>query len=76
MDITDELFRELKAKHGENLNLKDHHYFLFYQDGLFEVYLDEEESTINVEVKAMGDSAKVYFTEKKMMEELEIFGGK
>lgn len=76
MDITDGLFMELKEKHGENLNLKDHHYFLFYQDGLFELYLDDDDSTLKVEVTALGDSAKVYFTEKKMMEELEIFGGK
>lgn len=73
MDVTDVLIQELKKKHGEELNLKDHHYFLFYQDGLFELYLDEDESTLKVKVTAMGDSAKVYFTEKKMTEELDIF---
>ncbi|MFD1203558.1 hypothetical protein ACFQ38_00205 [Sporosarcina contaminans] len=74
-ELTKTLLDELEKKHGEELNLNDHHYFLFYKDGLFQIYFDEDEKTIKVDVDFMGDAGKVYFTDKRMEEELEIFGG-
>lgn len=74
-EITKVLIEELKRKHGEQLNLKEHYYFLFYKDGLFQFFFDGDEKTIKVDVTFMGDAAKVYFTEKSMEDELEIFGG-
>lgn len=74
-ELTRTLLEELEKKHEGKLDLEEHHYFLFYKDGLFQVYFDADEKTIKVDVTFMGDAAKVYFTEKKMEEELEIFGG-
>jgi hypothetical protein len=71
--ITDVLVAELKEKHGEELDLKNHHYFLFYKDGLFEMYFDEDEETLKVDVTLLGDSTRIYHTEKSMEEELDIF---
>lgn len=72
-ELTEKLLQELKDQHGEQLDLENHHYFLFYQDGLFQFYLDEDEKAIKVEVTLLGDAARVYNSDKSMAEELEIF---
>jgi len=71
--LTEKLFAELKKQHGEHLDLKNHSYYLFFKDGLFTVYFDEDEKTIKVEINMLGDSGRVYFTDKKI--EVEFQGG-
>lgn len=72
-ELYEKLLKELRDKHGEALDLEEHHYFLFYKDGLFQFHLDEDEKSIQVEVTLMGDAARVYHTDKSMVEELGIF---
>ncbi len=75
-ELTLKLLKELRDQHGEELDLEEHHYFLFYKDGLFQFHLDEDEKTVKVDVTLMGDAARVYHTDKNMVDELEIFSKK
>lgn len=72
-ELTEKLLQELRDLHGEELDLEEHHYFLFYKDGLFQFYLDEDEKSIKVDVTLMGDAARVYRTDKSMVDELGVF---
>lgn len=65
------LNKELKKQHGGELDLKNHKYYLFYQDGLFQ--LSVEDGELKVEVVYLGESARVYFTDKKLTDELSVF---
>lgn len=61
------LITELKEKHGEELDLGKHHYFLFLEGGVFDVYLDQDEKEIKVNIQ-LSDGVKVYHSTKNLEE--------
>lgn len=61
------LLNELKEKHGEELDLAEHHYFLFLDGGVFDIYLDQDEKEIKVNIQ-LSDGVKVYYSSKKLEE--------
>ena len=63
------LVKILKEKHGEDLNFKEGHvYYLFFKDGLFSVYLDEETKTLKVEIEALPEGATfIYHSDESLM---------
>ncbi|MDM8100968.1 hypothetical protein [Oceanobacillus oncorhynchi] len=73
--LTKILFAELKKQHGQDLDLENHNYYLFYQDGLFEVSLDEDEKELKVNIVLLGDSGRVYFTDKNLNDEVAMLQG-
>lgn len=60
-----QLIEELKQIHGDELDLENHHYFLFFEDGVFDIYIDEGEKEFKVNV-VFSDGCKVYNTSKKL----------
>lgn len=59
--------QELREKNRGDLDLANHDYFLFFQDGLFTLSADEgtEELKIHIELHDVGQ-AKVFHTEDKI----------
>lgn len=50
-EVLDVLLQELVEKNGGSLELDKHHYFLFLQDGVLDIYFDENEKGIKAEVQ-------------------------
>lgn len=67
MELTNELIRLLKEKHGKDLDLQNEVYYLFLKGGLFTIYLDEDTKTLKVEVEFLPeDGTHVYFSEESL----------
>lgn len=67
-ELLQSLMAELKNKHNGELDLKNEHYYLFFKDGVFNVYLDEDEKELKVDV-TFSDGIKIYFSTKGINEE-------
>lgn len=73
MNFADKLIGILREEHGEDLNLKDEVYYLFFKDGLFELYYDEDEKTIKVNVEFLPeDGTHVYFRDDSIGDHMGI----
>ena len=52
----DKLIELLKERHGGALDFKDGQvYYLFLQDGLFSVYLEEDTKTLKVDIEVLPE---------------------
>ncbi len=65
--LLNEVIAELKRKHGNKLDLENHHYFLFFDDGVFDIYLDQDEKELKVDI-VFSDGIQVYHSSKKLEE--------
>lgn len=73
MEGLDKLIEELKKQHGQELDLNNDHYFLFYKDAVFQIYIDQDEMELKVDVTFIGESRKVYFSDKSISDDLPMF---
>lgn len=70
--MVDKLIKLLKEKHGKELDLQNQVYYLFFKDGLFSLYLDEDTKTLKVEVDFLPeDNTFVYASEDSIENYLE-----
>ena len=70
----DQVIQLLKEKHGGELNLQNGEvYYLFLKDGLFSVYLDEEEKKIQVNVEFLPQGKTfVYHSDESLEKSITI----
>jgi len=69
MELTNELIRLLKEKHGKDLDLENEVYYLFLQGGLFSLYMDDDDDgkTLKVGVEFLPvDGTHVYFSDESL----------
>jgi len=64
------LMNELVAKHGSQLDLKNEHYTMICSDGVFTLYLDQEEKSLKVNIE-LTETPKCYFSELSISELME-----
>jgi len=65
MVLLDKLFEELKEVCLKEIDLNNKHYFLFFEDGVFTVYFDEDDKEMKVDVQ-FSDGIEVYHTKAKL----------
>lgn len=65
--VTKQLLEELKFKTGEKLDLENHHYFLFLEDGVLDIYKDTDEKEIKIEIN-LSDGIKVYHSDLSVVD--------
>lgn len=63
--LLDDVIKELKELHGNELDISKHHYFVFFQDGVFNIYLDQDDKTLKVET-VFSDDIQVYHSTKNI----------
>lgn len=69
MDFIETLMKLLKEKHGEDLNLTNDVYYLFFKDGLFSLSFDEDENSLKVNVEFLPEeNTFVYFCDENLEE--------
>jgi hypothetical protein len=60
----------LRKKHGKELDLRKDVYYLFLADGLFSVYLDEDENKLKVNVEFLPENDTYIYKSTKRLEDL------
>lgn len=69
--MLNEILKIIKDKHDGELNLADDVYYLFLNDAVVMIYLDEEEKTIKVDVEIIPeDDTYVYFSHETSLNDL------
>ena len=63
--MLDDVIKELKELHGEDLDFSKHHYYLFCNDGILNVYLDVDDETLKIDV-TFSDDVKIYHLNKNL----------
>lgn len=64
------LMNELVTKHGAELDLKNDHYTLVCSDGVFTLYLDQDEKSLKVNIE-LTETPKCYFSDLSLSELME-----
>lgn len=63
MTMIDGLIQLLEEKHGKKLDLENEIYYLFLDGGLFTIYYDEDEKSMQACVEMLpNDKTFVYFS--------------
>ena len=68
-ELIEKVMTLIKEYHGDKLNLADDYYQMVFPDGTIDLYFDEEEKTIKIEVNFI-ENMVVYKTDKTTIEEL------
>lgn len=69
--MVDKLIKLLKEKHGKDLDLQNGEvHYLFFKDGLFSVYLEEETKTLKVEVEFLPEGKTFVYHSDESLEDL------
>jgi len=67
MNDVPKLIELLKEMHGKDLDVQNEIYYLFFKDGLFQLWFDDEEKTLKVDVEFLTEGKTfVYQSDKKM----------
>lgn len=67
MNSINSLLEELTRLHGRKLDFEKHHYFLFLEDGVFDIYYCHDDKEMKVEV-TLTDNTKVYYSDKRIID--------
>lgn len=69
--MMDKIMQALRDKHGEDLTFKDGEaYFIFFKDGLYSIYLEEDTSTLKVEVEFLTEGKTYVYSSDDSLENL------
>lgn len=67
--MLDKLIELLKEKHGEDLDLQNQVYYLFFKDGLFSVYLEDDTKTLKVAVELLPENNTFVYQTRESIED-------
>lgn len=63
--LTAEILKELRRVQGGSIDLVNHHYFLFFKDGVMDIYRDKDEKEIKIEIQ-FSDGIEIYHSDKSV----------
>lgn len=67
MNDVSKLIELLKEIHEKDLDVQNEIYYLFFKDGLFQLWFDDDEKTLKVEVEFLPENKTfVYQSDKKL----------
>lgn len=70
MNDVSKLIELLKEKHGKDLDVQNEIYYLFFKDGLFQLWFDDDEKTLKVEVEFLPENKTFVYQSDKKLEDL------
>lgn len=71
MNLLDKLLEELREKNDGELDLENNHYYLFLEDGVFDIFFDDDEGELKTEI-TFSDGVKALQSDlniEKLMKE-------
>jgi len=70
--MLEKLLKALKEKHGDEINVKEESYFLFFNDGHFFFALDHDTKELQVTVHFTDSgSQKIYYSNSNIADVIE-----
>lgn len=70
MNDVSKLIELLKEIHGKDLDIQNEIYYLFFKDGLFQLWFDDDEKTLKVEVEFLPENKTFVYQSDKKLEDL------
>ena len=70
MNDVSKLIELLKEIHEKDLDVQNEIYYLFFKDGLFQLWFDDDEKTLKVEVEFLPENKTFVYQSDKKLEDL------